>query len=131
MKNWKKWFGDFINFKVKPNHPIKKSKENAKENENKEKKSHPLGRFFVRKRRQPNFFISIFVTTVRMFLLLFILVGFLGFGAVIGIGKAYLDSTPELDVVQIQDQSETSLSMINMVILLLNTTVMKPYMGFY
>lgn len=108
MDNWKKWFGNFFKFKSKPNHPMKNTKENVKENENNEKKSHTLGRFFVRKPRQPNFFISIFVTTVRMFLLFFILVGFLCFGAVIGIGKAYLDSAPELDVVQIQDQNETT-----------------------
>ena len=109
MSKGKKWFGSFKRSNAKPNHSIKNSKEDLNTGEQKEgQKKRTADKFFVRKRRQPNFFISIFVTTVRMFLLLLILLGFAGFGAVIGIGKAYLDSTPELDVVQIQDQSETS-----------------------
>lgn len=111
MSKWKKWL---VNLKKsKPDHTIEPTKEPSKETdkdtgENENNNKSALGRFFVRKRRQPNFFVSIIVTTLRLFLILIILVGFAGFGAVIGIGKAYLDSTPELDVVQIQDQSETT-----------------------
>ncbi len=101
MKKWKKWLGSFL--KPKPDHSI----ENPQENDD-NKKHHFIERFFVRRRRQPNFLLSVVVTTLRLFLILFILIGFVGFGAVVGIGKAYLDSTPELDVVQIQDQSETT-----------------------
>jgi len=95
MSKWRKWLDSFKKLFAKPDHPIKKATE---KNDNKENQS--IKRFFVRKRRQANFFVSIFVTTLRIFLVLFILIGFVGFGAVIGIGKAYLDSTPELDVVQ-------------------------------
>lgn len=111
MKNWKKWFGSLSKEKPKPDHPIKDSQQDANGENGEEKdteKGYSLSKFFVKKRRQPNFFVSIFVTTLRLFLILLILVGFVGFGAVIGIGKAYLDSTPELDVVQIQEQSETT-----------------------
>lgn len=76
--------------------------------DNKEQNNNLIARFFTKKRREPNFFLSVFVTTLRLFVILFLIVGFAGFGAVIGVGKAYLDSTPELDVAQIQDQSETS-----------------------
>ena len=103
MSKWRKWLDSFKKLFAKPDHPIKKATE---KNDNKENQS--IKRFFVRKRRQANFFVSIFVTTLRIFLVLFILIGFVAFGAVIGIGKAYLDSTPELDVVQIQDQNETT-----------------------
>ncbi|HZJ58484.1 MAG TPA: transglycosylase domain-containing protein [Clostridia bacterium] len=105
MDKIKKWLGSFLKPKPKSNRPTKQSAEN---NNKQDKRNHPIRGLFVRKRRQPNFFLSVFVTTLRLFLILFILVGFVGFGAVVGIGKAYLDSTPELDVVQIQEQSETT-----------------------
>jgi penicillin-binding protein 1A len=101
----KKWLGNFLKRISKKDQPIKKSSEinNKQDKETSKPKS-----LFVRKKRRPNFFLSVFVTTLRLFLILFILIGFVGFGAVVGVGKAYLDSTPELDVVQIQDQSETT-----------------------
>lgn len=107
MSKWKKWLGSFLKPKSKPDHPIETSNQNGNETD-KKGKSNSISKFFVKKRRQPNFIVSILVTSLRLFLILLLLVGFAGFGAVIGIGKAYLDSTPELDVVQIQDQNETT-----------------------
>lgn len=63
---------------------------------------------FKGKKKQPNFALEVFVTTLKMFILLIFILGFAAFGAVLGIGKAYLDSTPELDIAKIEDQSETS-----------------------
>ena len=65
-------------------------------------------RRFKGKKKQSNFALEVFVTTLKMFVLLIFIVGFAAFGAVLGIGKAYLDSTPELDIAKIEDQSETS-----------------------
>lgn len=65
-------------------------------------------RRFKAKKKQPNFALEVFVTTLKMFVLLIFIVGFAAFGAILGIGKAYLDSTPELDIAKIEDQSETS-----------------------
>lgn len=108
--NWPNWL-----FKGRSENPVKpastaKSENTVKRenNESKEQKNSSIMRFFTREKREPNFFLSVFVTTLRLFIILFLVVGFAGFGAVIGVGKAYLDSTPELDVAQIQDQSETS-----------------------
>ena len=104
MTRIKKWLDNFLKRKTKQDQPIKKSSEPT--NKDDKENTKPKG-LFIRKKRRPNFFLSVFVTTLRLFLILFILLGFVGFGAVVGVGKAYLDSTPELDVVQIQDQSET------------------------
>ena len=105
MTRIKKWLDNFLKRKTKQDQPIKKSSE--PNNKDDKENTKPKG-LFIRKKRRPNFFLSVFVTTLRLFLILFILLGFVGFGAVVGVGKAYLDSTPELDVVQIQDQSETT-----------------------
>lgn len=63
---------------------------------------------FKNKKKQSNLAIEVLVTTLKMFVLLILVVAFAAFGAVLGIGKAYLDSTPELDIAKIEDQSETS-----------------------
>ena len=122
----KKWLGNFLKRISKKDQPIKKSSEinNKQDKETSKPKS-----LFVRKKRRPNFFLSVFVTTLRLFLILFILIGFVGFGAVVGVGKAYLDSTPELDVVQIQDQVKPPLYMINMEILSPSITGMRIEFG--
>jgi len=67
-----------------------------------------LSKYFEKRKKQPNFFLSVFVTTLRLFLVFFIILGFAGFGGVLGIAQAYLDSAPTLDINQIENQSETS-----------------------
>ncbi|HZJ82480.1 MAG TPA: transglycosylase domain-containing protein [Clostridia bacterium] len=105
MNKWKEWLGRLPWMKSKPDHPIEDSPEEQDEDK---QKGFSMKNLFIWRKRQPNFILSVFVTTIRLFFILLLLVGFAGFGAVIGIGKAYLDSTPELDVVQIQDQNETT-----------------------
>ncbi|NLJ40883.1 MAG: hypothetical protein GX352_04650 [Clostridiales bacterium] len=104
MKSWKGWLASLKRPKSRPKDSSKVQDDKDIQEDSEEKGS----KFFLRKKRQPNFFISVLVTTIRLFLILFILIGFASFGAVAGIGKAYLDSTPELDVVRIEDQNETT-----------------------
>lgn len=59
-------------------------------------------------KKQSSFPLAVLVTTLKMFLILIVLIFFAGFGAALGVGKAYLDSTPELDISRIENQSQTS-----------------------
>lgn len=81
---------------------------NDKENKDQKKGIHKIKGYFKKKTNPPNFILSVFVTTLKMFLVLFILLGFAGFGAFLGIAKGYLDATPTLDLERIENQSETS-----------------------
>jgi len=63
---------------------------------------------FQKRKKQPNFVLSIFITTLRILLISFIILGFAGFGTFVGIAKGYLDATPVLDLERIENQSETS-----------------------
>jgi len=69
---------------------------------------HSSESIFEPRTKQPNFFLSVLVTTLRMFFVFFIILGVTGIGAFIGIARAYVDSTPTLDVEKIEDQAQTS-----------------------
>ncbi|MBM7581361.1 penicillin-binding protein 1A [Caldicoprobacter guelmensis] len=77
-------------------------------NESLKKSRHGIKNYFKKKAGPPNFILSVFVTTLKMFLVLFILLGFAAFGAFLGIAKGYLDATPTLDLERIENQSEAS-----------------------
>lgn len=85
-------------------------KRNEKENKSREKGNNinKIKGYFKKESHQPNFILSVFVTTLKMFLVLFILLGFACFGAFLGIAKGYLDATPTLDLERIENQSEAS-----------------------
>jgi len=63
---------------------------------------------FQPRTKEPNFFLSVIVTTMKMFLVLFVIVAVSGAGAILGIAKAYVETTPTLDVGKIEDQAQTS-----------------------
>ncbi|MDP2892034.1 MAG: PBP1A family penicillin-binding protein [Bacillota bacterium] len=63
---------------------------------------------FVPRIRKPNMVVSILVSSLRMILVLILLVCFAGAGALFGIAKAYMDTTPVLDIQRIEEQSQTS-----------------------
>ncbi len=63
---------------------------------------------FAKRRRQQNFIISIILTTLKLFVLVALIIGVIGFGGVFGIAKAYWESTPDLDVTKILEQEQTS-----------------------
>jgi penicillin-binding protein 1A len=60
------------------------------------------------RKKEPNFLLSVFVTTIKLFVVSLLILGFAGFGALLGVAKAYVDGTPTLDVRHIEDQNLTS-----------------------
>ncbi len=58
--------------------------------------------------RKPNFILSVLVNTFRVLLILVLLAGIAGVGAVLGIAKGYVDTAPELDLAALDSQAQTS-----------------------
>lgn len=63
---------------------------------------------FKTEMKKPNFIVTVLVHSVRVLLLLVVLGGLAALGAVIGIAKGYVDTAPELDLVAIDAQAQTS-----------------------
>ena len=63
---------------------------------------------FKHKRRQPSTVIGIILTSFKLMLICLFMIGAAGFGTLVGIAKAYMETTPTLDTAEIEDQSETS-----------------------
>ena len=58
--------------------------------------------------RKPNFVLSVLINTVRVLLVLVLLAGMAGLGALVGIAKGYVDTAPELNLVALDSQAQTS-----------------------
>lgn len=58
--------------------------------------------------KKPNFIISVLVNVIRVFVLLVVLVGLAGVGAVLGVAKAYVETAPTLDLTMLGEQDQTS-----------------------
>ena len=58
--------------------------------------------------RKPNFILSVAVNVIRVVLLLVVLGGIAGLGAVLGIAKGYVETAPELDLAALDGQAQTS-----------------------
>jgi penicillin-binding protein 1A len=67
-----------------------------------------LNQNLTKRKKEPNFLLSVFVTTIKLFVISILILGFAGFGALLGVAKAYVDGTPTLDVRHIEDQNLTS-----------------------
>lgn len=67
-----------------------------------------LPSFFHKRTKRPNFLISVILTTLTMYLAVAIFFCFAAAGAVMGIAKAYTETTKTLDVSVIMDQDQTS-----------------------
>lgn len=63
---------------------------------------------FVERKGQRPFLLSIFFTTCKFMLLCVVLMCCAGLGLVLGVAKAYIDTTPELDVTQLTKSDRTS-----------------------
>ena len=63
---------------------------------------------FVERRGNRSFLLSVLFTTLKVFGVMVILLGCVGMGLVMGIAKAYIDTTPELDTAQITKSDKTS-----------------------
>ena len=80
---------------------------NPTQHKNDKKKSKSFSLFKPRD-RQPNYILSVLCTTVALLLVVVLVMGMGGFGLVMGVAKAYYDTTPELDVEKIETQNLTS-----------------------
>ena len=58
---------------------------------------------FKPRTRQPNFVLSVAVSTINMIIVLVLCVCLAGLGALIGIAKAYVDTAPTLDLAALND----------------------------
>ena len=58
--------------------------------------------------RKPNFIVSVLLNTVRVLILLAVLAGVAGLGTLAGIAKGYVDTAPELNLVDLNSQAQTS-----------------------
>lgn len=63
---------------------------------------------FKRRTRKPSFVLAVIINSFRLLVLLAIIAGLSGIGALLGIAKTYVDTAPMLDIAKIDDQDQTS-----------------------
>ena len=63
---------------------------------------------FVERTKPPNFILSVLSATFKGTIILILLTGIALFGTLVGVAKAYMDSTPDLDISSIENQAEAS-----------------------
>ncbi|MGI5849825.1 MAG: transglycosylase domain-containing protein [Christensenellales bacterium] len=63
---------------------------------------------FQAKRHNPNFIIGILLTSIKLLLIAVFMIGAAGIGSIVGLAKAYMETTPTLNTAEIEDQSQTS-----------------------
>lgn len=63
---------------------------------------------FHTRRHHPNVLISVILTSFRLILVAMFMIGAAGTGVLVGVAKAYMETTPTLDTGKIEDQSQTS-----------------------
>ena len=68
----------------------------------------PPRSIFKPRLRRPSFVCSVLVNSIRMLVLLILIFGFAGLGAVVGVARAYVNTAPQLDLTLIDDQAQTS-----------------------
>ena len=67
-----------------------------------------IKRNIVFMRRKPGYLVSVLSTTLLFFLIFAMMVGVAGVGAFLGVARGYLDATPELNLSELTNQSQTS-----------------------
>ena len=68
----------------------------------------PRRSIFKKRTRKPSFALAVIVNAFRMMVIVVLLMGLAGLGAVVGIAKAYVETAPMLDIEKIDDQAQTS-----------------------
>ena len=63
---------------------------------------------FTERKKPHSFLLGVVFTTLKMTVLAFIVVGFIGLGLLLGVVKAYVETTPSLDVAQLTISDYTS-----------------------
>ncbi|MHB1315829.1 MAG: transglycosylase domain-containing protein [Christensenellales bacterium] len=69
---------------------------------------HHDGPMFVERTKPPNFVLSVLSATFKGAVVIVLLAGIAVLGALVGLAKAYMDSTPDLDIATIENQAEAS-----------------------
>ena len=75
--------------------------------EEQEEKPEPRS-IFRPETRKPNFVVSVLLNTIRVLIVILVLAGVAGLGALAGIAKGYVDTAPELNLVALDSQAQTS-----------------------
>ena len=86
---------------------LKKNKDNSETPEGR-KARRPSFSPFKPRDKQPNFILSVLCHTVCILLVVVLVFGVGGFGALMGVAKGYYETTPDLDVDKIEAQNLTS-----------------------
>ena len=86
---------------------LKKNKDNSETPEGR-KARRPSFSPFKPRDKQPNFILSVLCHTVCILLVVVLVFGVGGFGALMGVAKGYYETTPDLDVDKIEVQNLTS-----------------------
>jgi len=73
-----------------------------------ERKKKAPDTLFVPRKEERNFALSVLFTTCKLAFFALIILGFTGVGAVLGLVEGYTNTTPDLDISQIENQSQTS-----------------------
>ena len=68
----------------------------------------PKKTIFKPRTRRPSFVLGVMVNSFRILVLLILVFGLAGLGAVVGVAKAYMETAPVLDLSAIDDQAQTS-----------------------
>ncbi len=63
---------------------------------------------FKRRTRRPSFVLAVIINSFRLLMMMILIAGLSGVGAVVGIAKTYVDTAPVLDIAKIDDQDQTS-----------------------
>ena len=63
---------------------------------------------FHTRRNEPGVVISVILTSFKLLLVAMFMIGAAGAGVLVGVAKAYMETTPTLDTGKIEDQSQTS-----------------------
>lgn len=63
---------------------------------------------FVPRVKHGNFILAVATTCLKLFALLMAVVCLVGLGIIVGVGKAYVETAPELDIASFDDQAQTS-----------------------
>jgi len=73
-----------------------------------EEEKPPKRTIFKPRARKPSFILAVLVNSFRTLVLMILIFGLAGLGAVVGVAKAYMETAPTLDLAAIDDQAQTS-----------------------
>ena len=91
--------------------PISQSREEKDPpvRERSSRRTHPRTlSIFKPRTKNPNFALSVVISTFRLLAIVFVCAGLAGLGALVGIAKAYVDTAPTLDLAALSAQDKTS-----------------------